>query len=763
VREAADPTHSQSSLSPNRRKQYQQRTASDTTRSTAIPTMSPSFNVRSAEQESIQNLLNERARIDAQLALLQPSTTPAAFHSQPGHPAAAHHHTQQDSVPRSFFASDAPMTRGPSVWITTLPRPSIRLSNRIQGRAQHDAPQLSRSLSQHSAPTMNHIGSKGSGNPSHKRSNPFSSNGRDQPPPTIIDTRRGLSTSIIESWQSNQDDPFYTLGHQHQLRRTVSQRRPDLEQVNEVGLNFGEHPDDFLARNAPTFTFSPTEMTPSGSFQGQTFVPSMPRHSPSSNLQTPATPSTTSLTTGTTFSGNMSRQSSMFNEAIGGIQMMHVNSSTSIFSDASGFDEQSFRMDIPFPGNASYPKQISFSEDQNLMLMGAGSLGDEGQYSTSFQPGSYSIPYTSDMRRSESSGSNSSVSSTAIRAKLQLQRQNLAAARPLMPKAESENGAMSRKSSELGGVAKNNQSKPMAISKSSSYVRPQHDRLFCTQCDEHPQGFRGPHELGRHQQRAHQKRVQKWICVEPTGGNIDPSLRPILPLSKCKACSSQQKRYGAYYNAAAHLRRAHFKPKARGRGKSTKVDKDEKRGGKAGGNWPEMNELKRWMKEVWVSVEIDQPQAEDDDEEDNECDGAMFEDDSTGMMAEPSTQSTTFNGSFLYPDSSISDVFTPASSFGGQSMHTQNMSMHFDMALPQNGIDHVTMAMQYDAQNHIQNQSHSGQTSGLQHHLFASSPPQMLMDEALTSCIETTSFTQNLTSDDQLGLDLFSHFSYTPL
>ncbi|RGP76601.1 hypothetical protein FSPOR_32 [Fusarium sporotrichioides] len=49
------------------------------------------------------------------------------------------------------------------------------------------------------------------------------------------------------------------------------------------------------------------------------------------------------------------------------------------------------------------------------------------------------------------------------------------------------------------------------------------------------------------------------------------------------------KRYGAYYNAAAHLRRAHFRPH---------------RVGKASGDWPSMSVLKDWMREVRQSVDV---------------------------------------------------------------------------------------------------------------------------------------------------------------
>lgn len=117
-------------------------------------------------------------------------------------------------------------------------------------------------------------------------------------------------------------------------------------------------------------------------------------------------------------------------------------------------------------------------------------------------------------------------------------------------------------------------------------------RVHCGKCTEYPEGFRGDHELRRHTEAKHASLVKRWICTEPDS-HVLPHVRPTIPLAGCKTCVTQ-KHYGAYYNAAAHLRRAHFNPQ---------------RGSKASGDWPPMTILKDWMREVRVPIDVD---ADDD-------------------------------------------------------------------------------------------------------------------------------------------------------
>ena len=166
-------------------------------------------------------------------------------------------------------------------------------------------------------------------------------------------------------------------------------------------------------------------------------------------------------------------------------------------------------------------------------------------------------------------------------------REETAAAAATLSRLSSSDHSMVRVKSADGRFAEKYQ-----ISK-TAYTRPPRAKVRCTLCNEHPEGFRGEHELRRHTDRSHTSVRKVWVCVD---GSTDKTM-----LSRCKACRAR-KPYGAYYNAAAHLRRVHFNPKDKGR----KTRGSSERAGKGGGDWPPMEKLKRdWIREVEEKVPID--------------------------------------------------------------------------------------------------------------------------------------------------------------
>ncbi|KAJ5528299.1 hypothetical protein N7513_012458 [Penicillium frequentans] len=185
-----------------------------------------------------------------------------------------------------------------------------------------------------------------------------------------------------------------------------------------------------------------------------------------------------------------------------------------------------------------------------------------------------------------------SQSSRAVR---RTQEQLAHATRPIAPKREShdsntgtillQDSKMPHKMvriSPMDGTAK----EVAAIPKASIH-RPPRQKTYCTLCTDQPEGFHGEHELRRHMDRVHATVRKVWVCVD-----ISPDKSF---LANCKACRNGKK-YGANYNAAAHLRRTHFNPCQRGRGGRGKDS--EKRGGKGGGNHPPMEVLKHWMRQT---------------------------------------------------------------------------------------------------------------------------------------------------------------------
>jgi len=226
------------------------------------------------------------------------------------------------------------------------------------------------------------------------------------------------------------------------------------------------------------------------------------------------------------------------------------------------------------------------------------------------------------MERTESNMSNASLRE---RAKEALSRQNKNAQRapalqpkPLSAKAESHHAPTTKTKDGKQQIPKNN------------YQRPKHPKVHCNQCKEYPEGFRGEHELRRHIDAKHKGIVKKWVCQDPRPMGIQTNLVTLNPLDKCKHCNAN-KHYGAYYNAAAHLRRTHFKKKPPRRAPHTKHagshgdSNDERRGGKGGGDWPPMSELKCWMREIYVRTDDPNAFISDTSGDLNEVDGEALD------------------------------------------------------------------------------------------------------------------------------------------
>lgn len=203
-----------------------------------------------------------------------------------------------------------------------------------------------------------------------------------------------------------------------------------------------------------------------------------------------------------------------------------------------------------------------------------------------------SPPEAVEMKPSISTESNSSPTAAPSRAARRTQEQIAHSARPIAPKRESHDNVhlqhdpndpnrMIRISSADGTT------KEVAVIPKASVQRPPRPKTYCHLCNDQPEGFHGEHELRRHIDRVHAQVRKVWVCVD-----ISPDK---TFLANCKACRNG-KRYGANYNAAAHLRRTHFNPCQRGRGGRGKDS--EKRGGKGGGNHPPMEVLKLWMRET---------------------------------------------------------------------------------------------------------------------------------------------------------------------
>lgn len=408
------------------------------------------------------------------------------------------------------------------------------------------------------------------------------------------------------------DEPPAGFGPSLAMKRSQSTRvrqRPDMGGMPTVNESPLMDPGAFIATLPPTedswcYPGTSYPVNPAASLDMSQF------HAPVSVCG--------SMTSGPTVeTAPMTRENSAFGNAAMAHQMDRVNITSQQSFDRMTYGDSS-PMSVGGSGGSNSPlgKRTSPAEE-DLFAVGSNLAAPFSHPYASSAPAEC-FPTAQDMSRSASNASmasNKSTSSLSARAKETLQRQNARGLQTLLkPKPAAELKALeSQQNAKKDGKT--------AIAK-AKYVRPRQPKVYCHECGDHPEGFRGEHELRRHRDAKHPQQgvVKKWICIDPRSVGLPINVPVVNALDKCKACNSQKK-YGAYYNAAAHLRRTHFKEKPsrkhkNGTGAGARGD-EERRGGKGGGDWPPMPELKNWMQEVYVRP--DEVDADDDDDADEDA------------------------------------------------------------------------------------------------------------------------------------------------
>jgi hypothetical protein len=411
-----------------------------------------------------------------------------------------------------------------------------------------------------------------------------------------------ISTGMMDRFYQSNDEPAHVQAMATSLQASpLSQHRQELPSVLEdrapdVGMSIG----DYLAQSEMDDNLgSPTTMTAPLS---AIYLSPVNAYGGLSTQLDSACPSLVSAPSAAEAGLPMTRENSMYDNgaAFNSFDMARIASSASYQTD--GFHSQQDPLSFISSGQPSPSTKRQLTSDELFAYTGAGlAPPPEHQYPAT-ATGETLIPGSTAMERSISSTSNmSTASNLERRAKETHQKvienglRNKIAPKPVETTKASHSTRESAKKESKVAVAKNN-----------SYRRPKHPRVYCDMCDDQPEGFRGEHELRRHTSAKHEGRVVKFVCRDPATAGIKTSIKAINPLSNCKACNAG-KQYGAYYNAAAHLRRTHFKPKSPRNSRKSSSGEESRRAGTGGGLWPPMEELKPW----WTQVVVDRSKNDD--------------------------------------------------------------------------------------------------------------------------------------------------------
>ncbi|KAL1893291.1 hypothetical protein Sste5346_006467 [Sporothrix stenoceras] len=476
--------------------------------------------------------------------------------------------------------------------------------------------------------------------------------------PTSVNMAPSLSSPYSAAANMASHPHAINMTPRHFSQPHMLSYRPNTDgpqDLSDMGFDgIGMAPDQFLrtrgiyedASQLPISTSDSTQSIPADFFQSE-----FPTTSHTALYSLPSTCG--SLTEDTTFDAAMSgRQSDRFSDNISApVQMVHADSQGSFLGPYGAGAESAFAMSytnsmgadgsldkayfvsdddvrgigsrylsaayrVPSqtsPG-ATYSPEATQSMERTDTINTYSSFGLNTADESAFAFSDNSVPqhFSAEMERSISSTSAKSNKSLRMRAKSSLRRhldnasKNLLqpkAATPMKPAANIGVPQPSRPA--VSGPVKESAGSTNAkveISKAKR-DRPKSKKIFCDLCDLCPEGFRGDHELRRHKLSKHAMTVKKWRCRDPHKDGVETSITAIRQLSDCKHCK-EGKAYGIYYNAAAHLRRTHFKQKPSRKGSNAATSAVESHGNHqdadGGGDWPPMNELKKWMVEITI-------------------------------------------------------------------------------------------------------------------------------------------------------------------